>query len=213
MKSIVSRSVEEGERGGRHWEQQRDLLWSPPKIFLVPTLPLPASFTPNVDVLPCQAPVCRYEMSETEIQGFCQQTMSPLVSPACPHPCLWLSLHPYPRLPHLSASAAQTKLQTWSGTKWRQWWLQSDTRICSSEVLKTGSTLCVLLIESDWEMLNRTLFTHHLVSLRSDWRNAVLQTRSKSMLNNCCSLEQKDGRKLQGKFKNELSKWNLDWRP
>lgn len=42
-------------------------------------------------------------------------------------------------------------------------------------------TLCAPLIENDWEMLNRTLFTHHLVSLRSDWRNAVLQTRSKSI--------------------------------
>lgn len=78
MKSIVSRSVEEGEPGGRQGRNSVTFFDPPLKIVLIPTLPLPASFASNVDVLPCQAPVCRYEIREKEIQGFCQHTMSHL---------------------------------------------------------------------------------------------------------------------------------------
>lgn len=72
MKSIVSRSVEEGERERRGGNQGRNSVTSfDPhlKVFLIPALPPPASSASHVHVLPCQAPVCRYEIREKEIQG------------------------------------------------------------------------------------------------------------------------------------------------
>lgn len=127
-----------GTRGGIAW---------PPLIpiwrssSLPPSLPLPASSASHVHVLPCQAPVCRYEIREKEIQGSMPAHKS-LLWPhlPCPHPRLCLSPHPYLLSPHLSASISQTKLQTWSGAKWRQWWLQSDKQVHNSEVLKTKHT-------------------------------------------------------------------------
>lgn len=140
MKSIVSRSVEEGERGGRGCRNSVtffDPLW---RSLSFPLLPLLSFSTSLMHVPPCRAPVCRYEFRQRERERERESQPAHFVSSLLPVPKAYLSNFSC-LSPHQSASISPTKLQTLSGTKWRQWWLQSDKR-CAIQRCFKANTCC-----------------------------------------------------------------------